>query len=381
MGIYSSVESHRKMNFDGVRNPAYAQAIRAAVTSSSVVLDLGAGLGMLGFIAARAGARKVYMVEPEPVIEVTRKVAEANGLRNVECIQATAETLKLAEKADLIVSVFTGNFLLTEDLLPSLFYARDHFLAPGGRLLPDRSRMMVAPVSVPSFYQENVENWSLAQASAHGVESYGIDYRAARPFVANSMFYDSAKKFEAQLLAAPACLMEMDFMTATRAECDGAVELPVIEGGECHGWLGWFDMRLGGQWLSTAPDADPTHWRQVFMPLEKPVAVEAGQVLGFGLKRQEYGEWIWTTDYDGGQQRQSTFLSEPLTPEILRRKSDDFQPELNERGQAMGYVLSHFDGRASSGSLADALLQHFGSSFSSRDDALRFVKSLAKKFG
>ena len=203
MGTYTGVESHRTMNFDGVRNPAYAQAIRDAVTSDSVVLDLGAGLGMLGFIAARAGARKVYMVEPEPVIEVTRKIAEANGLRNVECIQATAETLELAEKADLIVSVFTGNFLLTEDLLPSLFYARDHFLAPGGRLLPDRSRMMVAPVSVPSYYQENVENWSLAQATAHGLESYGVDYQAARSYVANSMFYEAAKKFEAQLLAAP----------------------------------------------------------------------------------------------------------------------------------------------------------------------------------
>lgn len=381
MGTYTGVVSHRTMNFDGVRNPVYRQAICDIVTPDSIVLDLGAGLGMLGFIAARAGARKVYMVEPEPVIEVTRKVAEANSIRNVECIQGTAETLNLPEKVDIIVSVFTGNFLLTEDLLPSLFYARDRFLAPAGRLIPDRSRMMVAPVSVPTFYQENIENWSLAQASAHGVESYGVNYLAARSYVANSMFYESAKKLEAQLLAAPACLMEMDFMTATRAECDSVVELPVTESGDCHGWLGWFDMRLGDQWLSTAPDADPTHWRQVFMPLEKPVAVEVGQVLGFGLKRKEFGEWTWTTEFDGGHQRQSTFLSEPLTPEILRRKSDDFHPQLNDRGQAMHYVLSHFNGKASSGSLADALLQNFSGSFSSHGEALRFVKNLAKKFG
>ena len=293
MGVYSNVEYHRTMNFDGVRNPAYERAIRDAVTPESVVLDLGAGLGMLGFLAARAGARKVYLVEPEPVIEVTRKVAEANGLDNVECIQATAETLELAEKADLILSVFTGNFLLTEDLLPSLFYARDHFLAPGGRLLPDRGRMMVAPVSTPSYYQKNVENWSLAQASTHGIESYGIDYQVARPYMANSMFYGSARNFGAQLLASPACLMEMDFMTATRAECDGSVDSVCKESGECHGWLGWFDMRLGERWLSTAPDAKSTHWRQVFMPLEKPIVVEAGQKLGFSLKRPEYGEWTW----------------------------------------------------------------------------------------
>jgi predicted RNA methylase len=368
MGVYSSVDYHRTMNFDGVRNPAYERAIRDAVTPKSVVLDLGAGLGMLGFLAARAGARKVYLVEPEPVIEVTRKVAEANGLENVECIQATAETLELAEKADLILSVFTGNFLLTEDLLPSLFYARDHFLAPNGRLLPDRGRMMVAPVSVPAYYQKNVENWSLEQASAHGVESYGIDYQVVRPYMANSMFYDSAKNFDAQLLASPADLIEMDFMTATRAECDGSVDSVFQESGECE------------RWLSTAPDAKSTHWRQVFMPLERPIAAESGQKLGFSLKRPEYGEWTWTTDFDGRQQRQSTFLSGPMSPELLRRKSDAYQPELNEKGRAAQYVLAQMDGSASTEGLADAVLEHFGDSFTSREDALRFVKSLVNKF-
>jgi SAM-dependent methyltransferase len=368
------------MNFDGVRNPAYKRAIQEAVRSNSVVLDLGAGLGLLGFIAARAGARKVYLVEPEPVIEVARKVAEANGLGNVVCIQATAETLVLADKVDLIVSVFTGNFLLTEDLLPSLFYARDHFLAPGGQLIPDRGRMMVAPVSAPNYYQDKVGNWSFAQASTHGIESCGIDYEVARPYAANSLYYDSVDTFKAQLLADPACLTDMDFMTATRAECDSAVELSVKESGECHGWLGWFDTRLGQEWLSTGPNADSTHWRQVFMPIEKPIAVKAGQILRFGLKRPEFGEWTWTTSFDGQQQRQSTFLSEPLTPEILQKKTEGFQPKLNERGHAAQYALSRFDGSESTGALADVLLTHFGSSFSSREDAVRFVKALANKY-
>jgi predicted RNA methylase len=368
------------MNFDGVRNPAYKRAVEAAVRSNSVVLDLGAGLGLLGFIAARAGARKVYLVEPETVIEVTRKVAQANGLGNVECIQATAETLELAAKVDIIVSVFTGNFLLTEDLLPSLFYARDHFLAPGGQLIPDRGRMLVAPVSAPNYYRENVGNWSFAQAFAHGVENYGIDYEVARPYPANSLYYDSANNFKAHLLADATCLMDMDFMTATKAECDSTVELSVKEGGKCHGWLGWFDMRLGQEWLSTGPDADSTHWRQVFMPLEKPIVVKAGQTLGFSLKRPEFGEWTWTTSFDGQQQRQSTFFSEPLTPEILQKKSDVYQPNLKERGRAAQYALSRFDGSESTGVLADALLLHFGSSFSSREDALRFVKALVNKY-
>lgn len=380
MGVYADIASHRKMNFDPVRNSAYLSAIRKSVTPDSVVLDLGAGLGMLGFMAAKAGARKVYLVEPEGVIEVARKVAAANGFENVECIQATAETLKLKEKPDIILSVFTGNFLLTEDLLPSLFHARDHLLAPGGTLLPDRGRIMVAPVCAPPYYRENIESWSLEQATKNGVETHGVDYRLARTYAANTLYYDTAEAFDAQLLAAPKGVMEMDFLTAARADCDHTIELSVNQAGECHGWLGWFDMRLGSEWLSTAPDAASMHWRQVFMPLEQPITLEKGQKLGFGLKRPEYGEWAWTTTHGDKQQRQSTFLSTPLTVETVRRKSDAFQPTLNERGEAMLFVLSNINGQQTTGSLADEVLRKFGRSFSSQEDSLRFVKSLVSKF-
>src|SRR3954454_2492869 len=58
---YVSVASHRSMALDRVRNDAYADALRAVVTPSSVVLDLGAGTGVHGLMAARMGARRVYL--------------------------------------------------------------------------------------------------------------------------------------------------------------------------------------------------------------------------------------------------------------------------------------------------------------------------------
>ncbi|MEE4236564.1 MAG: 50S ribosomal protein L11 methyltransferase, partial [Anderseniella sp.] len=77
---YSQVASHRSMVFDDFRNALYAQAIRKCVTSDSVVLDLGAGLGIHGLIAADAGAKRVYLVEPEPVVQIAKEIARANGL-------------------------------------------------------------------------------------------------------------------------------------------------------------------------------------------------------------------------------------------------------------------------------------------------------------
>ena len=48
MGNYSCVNSHMGFVYDNVRNDAYAAAIRQLVQAESVVLDLGAGLGIHG---------------------------------------------------------------------------------------------------------------------------------------------------------------------------------------------------------------------------------------------------------------------------------------------------------------------------------------------
>ena len=59
---YSDVVGHISMAFDQTRNSVYAAAIRKYVAPES------AGLGVHGLIAAAAGARNFYLIEPEPVI-------------------------------------------------------------------------------------------------------------------------------------------------------------------------------------------------------------------------------------------------------------------------------------------------------------------------
>lgn len=144
------------MLFDQIRNDAYFKALQAVMTPDSVVLDLGAGLGIHGLLAAKLGAKKVYLVEPQDVIGVAKQFAQANGFADrVECIQGRIEEISLPEQVDLIVSVFTGNFLLEEDLLPSLFYARDTYLKPGGFMIPNAAVMEAVPVSLPDFSDSN----------------------------------------------------------------------------------------------------------------------------------------------------------------------------------------------------------------------------------
>ncbi|MGQ0732592.1 MAG: 50S ribosomal protein L11 methyltransferase, partial [Acidobacteriota bacterium] len=121
---YLSVSGHRSMALDVRRNDAYRAALEQAITPDSVVLDLGAGTGVLGLMAARLGARRVYLVEPEDVIAVAEEIVRANSLQDVvTCLQGRIEDVKPPEPVDVIVSVLTGNFLLTEDLLRTLYHA------------------------------------------------------------------------------------------------------------------------------------------------------------------------------------------------------------------------------------------------------------------
>jgi histone-arginine methyltransferase CARM1 len=49
--------------------------------------------------------------------------------------------------------------------------------------------------------------------------------------------------------------------------------------GIVHGIAGWFDIDLGGHTLSTAPNAERTHWQQVRFLLKEPLAVNAFDVV------------------------------------------------------------------------------------------------------
>ena len=340
---YGTLPSQQTMFFDDRRNRLYEDALAAHIEPGMVVMDLGAGLGIHGLMAARLGARRVYLVEPSRILAMTRQLVAANGLDDVvTCIEGSIEQVEIPEPCDVIVSVFTGNFLLMEDLLPSLFYARDACLAPGGVLLPDAAEMIVAPVDATRLYTKHIERWR---------ERYHeLDLSVVRPFAANQLYSLPASEHEARSLGPPVVLKSFDFMSATEASVDETVQLEISEDGTCHGILGWFRANLGEGVLKTGPDDAAMHWSQVFLPLSTPRSVRAGEKLSFHLNRPAFGEWSWALD----GVRQSTFLSEPRTPASLQRRSGTFAGRRNRRGDALFEVLDKLRGECT----IDAIVSH-----------------------
>lgn len=371
---YSSVSSHRSMVFDDVRNAAYFEALRRVVTPSSVVLDLGAGLGVLGMMAARLGARRVFLVEPEDVIAVASEIVHANGLDAiVRCLRGRIEDVDLPERADVIVSVFTGNFLVNEDLLPSLLAARDKALAPGGVLLPSAGTMEAVPVMAADLHAREVSCWDAAKPG-------GLDVSAGRAYAGNSLIVRADGLRDAEWLAESAALCTIDFTTARTTAVHVETPWTITKSGVCHGWLGWFSLDLAGVPFSTSPRAPQTHWSPVFLPIDPPQKVEAGESIVFSLERPPFGEWTWRMRSASVTRSHSTLLAMPLAPETMRRFRPEHVPALTPRGHAMRDALTAADAGLPVGAIAAQLRARYPAQFPNDDEALVFTRSMIKSY-
>jgi SAM-dependent methyltransferase len=103
---------------DRQRTRALESAINATVRPGDVVLDAGAGTGILALLAARAGARRVFAVEIDPVLcDHLRRTVAANRLEHVIMVsQDDARNFADAEVSVLTIElVETG--LIDEGLI------------------------------------------------------------------------------------------------------------------------------------------------------------------------------------------------------------------------------------------------------------------------
>ena len=77
--MYAEFEVHRTMIRDRVRTEAFRRAINSVVRPGDIVLDIGAGSGILSVFAARADAASVYAAERTSIATLAHEVAAANG--------------------------------------------------------------------------------------------------------------------------------------------------------------------------------------------------------------------------------------------------------------------------------------------------------------
>ena len=135
--MYAEFEVHRTMIRDRVRTEAFRRAIDSVVRPGDIVLDVGAGSGILSVFAARAGAARVYAVEQTSVAVLAQQLAAANGVEEiVHVIHGDILDVEPPERVEVIVSEWLGGFGIDEGMLGPVTAARDRWLKPGGVMIP-----------------------------------------------------------------------------------------------------------------------------------------------------------------------------------------------------------------------------------------------------
>lgn len=132
--------------FDTTRVEHLSRAVDEVVRPGQVVVDGGSGSGVLGLLAARAGAARVYCVESNTAYaRIIAEHARRNGVADrVVVLAADATRVVLPEPVDVIVCESLSGGLFFEPQEQILANLR-RFLRPGGSVVP---RAMVNQVEL-----------------------------------------------------------------------------------------------------------------------------------------------------------------------------------------------------------------------------------------
>src|SRR5262249_14727329 len=141
------IDSHREYLSDPPRVDAFRRAIAEAVRPGDVVVDLGAGTGILGLFACAAGAARVYAVDDGGILGIARELAAANGWADrIVHVRELSTRAEIAEPVDVVVTDQIGHFGIEAGLVEFMKDASRRWLKPAGCTVPKAVRLSVAPV-------------------------------------------------------------------------------------------------------------------------------------------------------------------------------------------------------------------------------------------
>jgi predicted RNA methylase len=377
-----SASGYWKMIADEVRMGAYTRALRNAVKPGSVVADLGTGTGIFALLACRIGARRVFAIEPNNIIQVAQELAAANGCANrIQFIQQESMRVDLPERADVLVSDLRGILPYWKNHLPSILDARRRFLKPQGVMIPERDTLWAAPVEASELYRD-------LQTPCMG-EVRELDLQLIRRLAIQTIQKAYAKP--ERLLAAPICWAMLDYTKFEEFSARATVTWTISRSSTGHGFLAWFDAELGnGAQFSNAPGAPPAIYGCAFFPWSVPVTLIAGDCVRVELEAIFLnGDYVWKWETNVMEQgragskkdsfQQSTLWELALPGPRLRNFAEEEVPTVDEEERIDQVVLELMDGGRSLGEIARQLAARFPERFLTLEEALNRVGALSRR--
>ncbi|XP_068326944.1 probable protein arginine N-methyltransferase 1.2 [Pyrus communis] len=275
---YSHFGIHEEMLKDLVRTKTYQNVIyqNKFLIKDKIVLDVGAGTGILSLFCAKAGAKHVYAVECSDMADMAKEIVETNGYSNlITVLKGKIEEIELpVPKVDIIISEWMGYFLLFENMLNTVLYARDKWLVDDGILLPDKTSLFLTAIEDAEYKEDKIEFWN---------NVYGFDMSCIKKQAMMEPLVDTVD--QNQIVTNSQLLKTMDIskMTPGDASFTAPFKLVAERDDFIHALVAYFDVsftkchKLMG--FSTGPRSRSTHWKQTVLYLEDVLTVCQGESI------------------------------------------------------------------------------------------------------
>lgn len=143
---------HIRMLTDVVRMQAYQKAISQLDLENKVVMDIGAGLGVMGFFAALRARKVISLEQNEGTCRHGRRIAQALGIKNLEYFNTSSfKYVSDGEPVDLVVTETMGFLGFEEGLVEICFDLKNRFNVK--KFSPYQLRLFAQPL-----WSEELEN-------------------------------------------------------------------------------------------------------------------------------------------------------------------------------------------------------------------------------
>ncbi|KAK1397091.1 putative protein arginine N-methyltransferase 1 [Heracleum sosnowskyi] len=275
---YSHFGIHEEMLKDEVRTKTYQNVIykNSFLFKDKIVLDVGAGTGILSLFCAKVGAKHVYAVECSQMAEMAQEIVKANGFSNViTVLKGKIEEIELpVPQVDIIISEWMGYFLLYENMLNTVLYARDKWLVNNGLVLPDKAALYLTAIEDAEYKEDKIDFWN---------NVYGFDMSCIRKQSMMEPLVDSVDQKQIVTNCQLLKTMNISKMTMGDASFTAPFKLTAERDDYIHALVAYFDVsftqchKLTG--FSTGPKSRVTHWKQTVLYLEDVVTICQGETI------------------------------------------------------------------------------------------------------
>jgi precorrin-6B methylase 2 len=273
---------HFEMLNDRKRTDAFEAAIARVVRPGDLVLDIGAGAGLLALLAARYGAEHVVSCEGiEPVADAAERIAARNGLDGrISIVRKWSTDVAvggdLPRPADVLVTEVIDCGLVGEGVVDTMRHAREHLLAPQARVVPARA----------TIYAQLIESRWLERLNRVRRVS-GFDLSDFNGLASLAYFPIRLAQVAYRPLAPPVEALRFDFQRGEYPDERTTVTSVAAVNGMCHAVALWFGVELvPGIVLSNEPSNMLSHWEQAVQCFASPIPVRAGQPVELSLWQQ-----------------------------------------------------------------------------------------------